>query len=167
MEPRKAAGQDFGDIADHGARRRCHDADAPRETGDGAFASGVEQALGRQFLLELFKGELQRAMALRLDDFHQELILAAGFVDVDMAARQHRHAVLRLELQVTQRLPEADASKLRFLVLEREVAMAAGGGFGARDFARHPDVVKFVAEQAANASVELSHREGLADWSPA
>ena len=70
--------------------------------GMGRLRAAIEQAFGRQFLLQLFEGELQRAVALRLDGFHQKLILAARFVDVDVAARQHRHAVLRFELEVTQ-----------------------------------------------------------------
>ncbi len=87
-------------------------------------------------------------MALRFDGFHQKLILAARFVDIHVAARQNRHAVLRLHLEVTQGLAETHATQLRVVILEREVAMAAAGGFRARDLTRHPNVVELVAQKA-------------------
>jgi len=114
----------------------------------------------------LFKGELQSAVALRLDGFHQELIFAPRFVDINVPARQHRHSVLRLEFQVTQPLAEADAAQLRVPILEREVAMAAGGGLGTRNLARHPHVVKLFAQQAADARVQFGHGERFANRTP-
>ena len=103
MQPGKSARKNLGDVAHHGAGGRSNDADALRKPRDGPLARRIEQAFGRQLLLQLFEGELQRAVALRLDGFHQKLILAARFVDIDVAARQDRHAVLRLEFQVAQR----------------------------------------------------------------
>ena len=128
--------------------------------------AGFKQALRRQFLLELLERELQRAVALRLQRFHQKLVFAARFVNVDAAARQHRHAVLRLELQIAQRGPEAHAAHLRLLVLQREITVAARRHLRARDLARHPDVVELRAQQVANARAEFGHGEGLAGWTP-
>ena len=39
--------------------------------GMGRLRAGIEQAFGRKFLLQLLEGELQRAVTLRLDGFHQ------------------------------------------------------------------------------------------------
>src|SRR4051794_28430345 len=66
--------------------------------GDRALAFGGEETFGGQFLLELFKGELQRAEPLGLDEIDDQLVFAARLVDVDAAARHHRETVLRLAL---------------------------------------------------------------------
>ncbi len=134
--------------------------------GMGRLRAASNRPSRRQLLLQLLEGELQRAVALRLDGFHQKLILAARFVDIDVAARQHRHPVLRLELQIAQRLAEAHAAQLRVVILQREVAMAAGGGFGSRDLARHPDVVELIAQKAADARVQFGDGERFADRAP-
>ncbi len=143
-----------------------NDADALRQLRDGAFTRRIEQSFGGQLLLQLLKGKLQRAVALRFDRFHQKLVLAARFVDVDVAARQDRHAVLRLAFQIAQRLAEAHAAQLRFMILEREVAMAAGGGFRSRYFARHPNVVELIAQQSPDARVQFGYRESFANRPP-
>ena len=113
VQTRETARQDVEHVADHGARRRGHDADAARASREGTLALRREQSLGGQLLLQLLERQLQRAVALRLQRFHQELVFAASFVDVDAPARQHRHAVLRLEFQIARGHAEADAAELR------------------------------------------------------
>jgi hypothetical protein len=74
----------------------------------GACAPG-EESFGRQFLLELLEGQLQRAQTLRFEQFHQQLVFAARFVDVDAAARQHRQAILRTKFPIAVRRAEGHA----------------------------------------------------------
>ena len=127
--------------------RRGDDSDAARKARQRPFALGAEQPLGGQLLLELLEGQLQRAQALRLEQFHQQLVFAARFVNVDAAARQHRQAVLRLELPVAVRGAEGHALHLRVALLEGEIVVAAGGQLQPGDLARNPDVRKLRVEQ--------------------
>ena len=117
--------------------------------GSGRLRSAREQALGGQLLLELLEGQLQRAEALRLEHFHQQLVFAARLVDVDAAARQHRQAILRAEFPVAVRGAEGHALHLRVALLEGEVVMAAGGQLEPGDLARDPDVAEFAGRAAA------------------
>ena len=105
-------------------------------------------------------------MALWLDDVHEKLILAAGFIDVDVSAGQYRHAVLRLEFHIAKRALEAHALELGLAVLEREIAMAARSHAAAGDFAGHPDVVEFDSEQVPNARIQFADGVGSADGLP-
>jgi hypothetical protein len=44
--------------------------------------------------------------------------------------------------------------------------MAAGGGFRSRDFARHPNVVEFIAQKTPDARVQFGDSERFADRAP-
>src|ERR1022692_2254976 len=88
VETGEAAGQDLNHVGDDGAARRGDDADALGVARQRALAAGLEEAFFRQLLLELFEGELQRAVAQRLQEFDDELVFAARLEDVDAAARQ-------------------------------------------------------------------------------
>ena len=130
--------------------------------GSGRFRSGANRPFGGQLLLELLEGQLQRAQALRLERLHQQLVFAAGLVDVDAAARQHGQAVARLEFPVAVRGAEGHALHLRVALLEGEVVMAAGGQLQAGDFARHPDILEFGIEGRADGGVQLADGENAA-----
>src|ERR1700686_1001141 len=97
MQPWKAPGKNMRDVADDRAGRGGHHTDPSRQTRNGTFSRGVEQALGCQLLLELLESKLQRTMALRLQRLHQELVFAAHLINVDVAARQHGNSVLGFE----------------------------------------------------------------------
>ncbi len=81
--------------------------------GQRPLAPRVEQPLGREPLLELIEGELQRAEPFRLQVLADDLVLALRVVDADAAARDDAQAVLRLEAQVAQRRAEHHALDLR------------------------------------------------------
>ena len=162
MQAGKAPRQDLDEVANHRAFGRRDDADAGREAGQRAFSRGIEKPFGQQLLLELLEGELQRAVTLRLDGFDDELILAALLVDIDAAAHQNLHAILRLELQPPVRELPADAFDLRVGVLESEVAMAAGNELCAGDFARDPDVGEAAFERGANGVAQFAQRADAA-----
>ncbi len=155
----KAAGEDVHHVRDGRAARRGDDADAPRKARQRPLALGREQPLGGQLLLELLEGQLQRAQPLRLQQLHQQLVFAAGLVDVDAAARQHRQAVLRLEFPVAVGGAEGHAAHLGVLLLQGEVVMAAGRQLQAGDFARHPDFLERAIEHRADGRVQLRNGE--------
>src|SRR6185295_13954235 len=99
-----------------------------------------EESFGRQLSLQLLEGELQSAVALRLQSLHHELQVAASVIQIDAPARQHRHTILRLEFQVSRRHFVTDAADLGGLVLQSEIVEAAGWHLGAGDFTGYPDV---------------------------
>ena len=116
-----------------------------------------EQAFGFQLFLQLLKGQLQRAMTLRLDGFDHQLQIAAHIVKIHPRPRQHRHAVLRLEFQIARRGFEAHAAHLRAFVFEREIVVAAGVEFDARNLARHPNIPEILGKNAAQGGGQLAH----------
>lgn len=160
MQTRETPLQNLKHVADDGSSGRCNEADPAGQFRERAFAGGLKEPFGGEFPLELFKGKLEGAVALGLDQLDQQLIFAAGLEDVDAAARQDGHSILRFELEVAQRGAEAHAFQLRFAVLEREVAMTAGGDAAAGDLARHPDAGELALEQAADQRVELGYGVG-------
>ena len=109
MQTGKAARENLHHVGDGGAARRGDDADAPRKARQRPLALGREQALGGQLFLELLEGQLQRAQTLGFEQFHQQLVFAARFVDIDAAARQHRQPILRPEFPVAVRGAEGHA----------------------------------------------------------
>ncbi len=162
VKSREAARKDFDEIANDGAFGRGHDADAEGKARQRPFSRGFEKAFFEEFLFELFKGELKRALALRLDGFDDELVFAALFVDIDAAAHEDLHAVLRLEFQAPVRELPADAFDLRVGVLKREVAVAAGHELRAGDFAGDPDVGEAAVERGADAVAQFAQGEDAA-----
>jgi hypothetical protein len=140
VQAREAARENLDHVRDGGAARRGDDPDAPREARQRTLALGREEALGGQLLLELLEGQLQRAQSLRLQQFHQQLVFAAGFVDIDAAARQHRQPVLRLEFPEAVGGAEGHALHLRIAFLQGEVVVAARGQLEAGDLAGHRNI---------------------------
>ena len=162
VEAGEAARQDFDEILNDRAFGRGDDADAQRIAGERAFARDVEKAFFAEAGAELLEGELQGAVALGFDAFDDELVFAALLVDIDTAADENLNAIFRLELQAHVRELPADAFDLGVGVLEDEVAVAAGRGFGAGDFAGNPDVGEVGFERGANAVAQFAQGEDAA-----
>ena len=158
----EAARQNLDHVRDGGAARRGDDPDAPREARQRTFSFGREEALGGEFLLELLEGQLQRAQPLGFQQFDQELVLAAGFVDIDAAARQHGEPVLRLEFPEAVGGAEGHRLHLGIAFLQGEVVVAAGGEFEAGDFAGHRNIGELAVENRADGAVEFADAEDAA-----
>src|SRR5262249_22040664 len=103
--------------------------------------------------------ELQRAEAVRLEVFADELILAFRLVHRDATARDDAQAVGRLELQIAQCGPEDDAADLRRAVLQREIEMSGVPDPAVRQLAFDPDFEEFLFEEIADADRQLGDRE--------
>lgn len=86
LEAGEATFDDLEEVADDGSGGRGDDADALGEFGEGAFSGGVEEAFGMEALFELVEGELEGSLAEGFDGFDDELIFAAGVIDLDFAA---------------------------------------------------------------------------------
>ncbi len=142
-------------IGDDGAARRGHDADPPRKSRQRALSRGIKQSFGRQFLLQLLEGQLQRAQTLRFENFDNQLVFAARFIDIQTPAREHGEAVLRFDLPVAMRGAEGDAPHLGLALLQGEIIMAAGGEFDAGDLARDPQILEFRIQNRADCRIQL------------
>ena len=125
VAPREPAFQNLENVANHRSGRRRHDPDPLGQRRKRPFPGALEQPFGCQFLLQLLESQLQRAVPLRLDRFHDELHFAARIVHIDAPARQHRDAILRLELQISRGHLITDRLQLRRFVLQREIVVPA------------------------------------------
>ena len=128
--------------------------------GSGRLRACVEQALGGELLLQLFEGLLQGAEAFRLHVLAEDLVLALGIVDADLAARDDLQAVFRLELQVAQRRPEHHRLDLRCAVLQREVQVPGVPDTRVRNLALDPHVLQLVFEQVPDRGVQFADASG-------
>ena len=93
--------------------------------GRGSLRSSSNSPSWKQPLLQLLEGDLQRADALWIDRFGDQLVVAARLVDAQAPARDHLHARLRRERQLPHGRPKHDRAQLAFGVFEREVGVAA------------------------------------------
>src|SRR5207245_8712112 len=135
----EAAADDAQHVADGGAGRRGDDADLPRKLRERPLAPGVEEALGLEPRLELLDGDLERAEPLRLHELDDHLVFPAGGVDLEAPERQHVQAVLGLEADAAQAVPEEHDADLGLVVFEREVRVAGAGDTEIADLALDPE----------------------------
>jgi len=156
VEAGMAAVDDVEEVANDSAGRRGDDPDAVRECREGFLVGGIEEAASSEALLELFEGDLQRAGADWLQEFGNELHLAALFVNGDFAAEQDVEAVGRFEAEERRLLAEKDGGKLCVAVFEREVDVAGGRGTQVGDFSFDPEVAVFAFNVKANFAYEFA-----------
>ena len=121
---REATAQDAEDIAHGGAGRRGDDADTPWQGRQCLFRLRREQAFRVQFAFEFLEGALQRTVAGFLHVLHDELVIAARFVQADPGAHQHLHAFLRPEAQRPAAVAKQGPADLGVGILETEIEMA-------------------------------------------
>jgi hypothetical protein len=114
--------------------------------------------------LELLERAAQRAFAGFLHVVQHQLILAAGLVQRDPAARQHPHALARGELQPGALGLEHGAADLRARVLEGEVQVPGGRAGDVAQFGLDPDRREAAFQQVAGQGVELGRGEDVACW---
>ena len=151
-----AAGDDGEEVADDCAGGRGDDADGAGKGGQGALASGVEEAFGFEALLELLEGELEGASADGFHGFGDELHLAALLVDADAAADEDVEAVFRAEAEKHGLAAEEDDGELGVGVFEGEVDVAGGSGAVVGDFAFDPDVAVLLLDEFADVGDEVA-----------
>ncbi len=157
-----AASQHVEHVAKRGAGRRGHDADAARKAGQGALARGVEQAFGREFLLERLEAPPELAFPRLLEMVHDQLELAARLVEPDAGSQKDLQAVPRRETHREIALAEHGAAHLGILVLEREVPVAGGGPRKIGQLARDPQGRQARFEQGPRLAVQPADRINVA-----
>ena len=140
VEAGVAAAGDLEEVANDGAGGRGDDADGARKCGQRALAQGVEEAFGLEALLELLKGELERAGADRLQGFGDKLHLAALVVNADAAAGKDVLTVFKAEAEQRSLAAKEDGGKLGVGIFQGEVNMAGGRRAQVGNLALDPNV---------------------------
>ena len=157
VQARKTALDNLQNVAQDGAGSGGDDAQTTRANSARAVCVRcANKPSAREFLFQLLKSDLQRADALRLQRFDDELVFAARFIDFQIAAREDFHAVLRFEFYKTSVAFEQSAFQLAVGVFERKIKMATGGGAAVRDFAFHPNGAEVVFEERLDGGVEFA-----------
>jgi len=156
LEAGVTAADNVEEIADDGAGGRGDDADAMRKGGERLFTGGIEEAACFQALLELFKGDLQRAGADGFEEFGDQLHLAALLINGDFSAQENMEAVGGAEAKERGLFAEEDRGKLRVAILKSEVDVAGGGGSEVRDLAFDPEVAVLALDVEADFADEVA-----------
>ena len=153
-QQRETAPDHGQDIAYRGAGWRGDQRQPADEGRKRTLAPGVQQALGGELALELFKSPLQRAFAGFLHMADDQLVVAARLVQPDPALHAHQLAIGRVEGQGSAAGAEHGAAHLGAGVLEREVQVA-GRGFGqVGDFSFQPHRRHGIVEQLPHQPVQ-------------
>ena len=97
--PRQRRAEHLEKIADGRPGRAGDHGDPPHERRQRPFSRRVEQSFPGQLLAKLPQGQLQRPHAARHDVLDDQLVAAAGGVEVEMAAADHLQAVVQVEAQ--------------------------------------------------------------------
>ena len=105
-----------------------------RKSRERALAGRIEQTLGGQLLLALFKGYGKRAGAVRLHILGKDLVRAAGFVKRRTAAQKHLHPVLRAEAKPGNGAAEHNGTHLGGFILQGKVQVAGAVVLAVGDF---------------------------------
>jgi hypothetical protein len=148
-----AAAADLDDVTQGRALEAGDDADAAGELRERAGV--VEEAFAAEAEFELLNGGEEGAEAGLLHGFGDELELAAGVVDGELAADADGVAVFGAEAEELGLAAEEDDGELGCAVLEGEVAVAAGGGSPVGDLAVHRDVAIAALDEGAEVGCEL------------
>ena len=130
------------------AGRRGDDPELARKVREGALVLRIEEPLLLKPETEPVVGEPQGAFAGRLQLLDHELEVPAGAVQPDARAREHLHAVARLEPEPHPVRAEERAADLRARVLEGEVHVSRAGPREVGQLALHPDEGEGVFEQS-------------------
>ncbi len=140
-----------------------YDGDVHRIGGQILLSLGGEEPFGFELGAELLEGELQRALAERLELADVELILSALGIDLHAAGREQFDPIHRVEAQRGEIIAEHDAIDAGLGVLEREVEVA---GFAVRAAvaafaADHDDEGQAAANDAIDLAGELGDGPGF------
>ncbi len=158
----EAALRDIEDVPDDGARRRGDHAYARGQPGDGLLVDGIEEPLGLKPGFQLLEGDLQGAHTPGLGVVQDQLVLAAGPVDVHPCPADDVHAVLEVEFERPGDGTEKHRPDLAVLVFESEVEMARGGPAKIGDLALDPELIEGGLQDILDLPCELRDGQNLA-----
>src|SRR5947209_6903119 len=99
---------DRDDVANHRTRGRRNDPDALRKGWQRTFSCRIEESLGKQASLQLFKRKLKRSRTARLHRLGDQLKLPAALVERHTAPHQHSEPIGRPKTQQSGLAAEED-----------------------------------------------------------
>jgi hypothetical protein len=150
----EAIERDLHDVAPRRAVAARHDADRPRIRRQRTLARRIEQALGRELLLEARDLERPRAEA-RLEDLaHLELVAAARLVEREAALHLHARARSEPERDLGEVGAVHHALHLGAAVAEHEVEVPRARARDVGDLPLHPHARRAALEQPARELVQ-------------
>ena len=148
-DPRRATvSKPVEDVADDSASGRRHDTNGARKERQRLLPLGREQPFGGELGLELFKEREQRAFAGNLHRLNDDLIFGPAGIGGELTSGDDLNAVLRVERQPRCAPLPHDAVDHGVLVLEREIEMAGGRAFEARNLAPDADMGEALLDMA-------------------
>ncbi len=161
---RQTSAQHVQHIAQGRAGGRGHNPNFMRELWNGTFTRRVEQSLRLQHGLQAHELGIERALARRAQNIHNELILPARFVQANFAMRLHRQAIGQRNpaRALGVALPH-HAAQRRARVFERKIQMPRSRARKVGNFALHPNVLKSLIafQQTAHAAGELGYGQAV------
>ena len=121
----------------------------------------IEQALCGKLFLQLLKGDLQIADALRHDAGAIQLIGSVAQIYGNAAEHRNAHAVFRPEAQSGGAALEHDAAQAALAVLQRKIVVPGGIDLVVGQFAAHAHIGQKTVriQQRADMLVELGDGE--------
>lgn len=130
-------------------------------TGIGAFAPGIEQPFGGQFILNRFKPQLKVADSGEPELTGAELVFAAHLVDGQVAECLDQRAVGDAELGAGCGSAEKDAAHLASGILDGEIDMARAVNHKGTDFAAKPEGQQTAFDDFADGAVDVGDAPDL------
>jgi hypothetical protein len=156
---RVAPPADLDNVAQYGPLQAGDDADAARKRRQRALV--VEQAFAAQPGFQLLHGGQQGTQAGLLHGLGDELELPAGVVDRKLSAQPNGVAVLGPEPEQLRLAAKEYDRKLRFAVLQREIAVAARRWAPVGNLAFDRDLGVGAFDERAEGADELADREDV------
>ena len=141
--------------------QRCHDANAAHTLGERLFALGFKKTFSLQKCFEQHKLLIQIALASFRHRFHDQLQLATWFVHPQATRHFHPLALARHKRQTRSSAFEHGAAQLPAAVLERKIAMPAGGAHKTADFTRYTHRVEARVQSVGNGVAQSADRPNL------
>ncbi len=153
----------------HGrAARRGHEPDTPDPRRQRPLATGLEQPLGLQPLLEPDELAIEVAGTGLAHPLDGELKVASGLVEPGRGQHLDLDPFSRGECDPGRCRPEHHGTHAGPRILEREVPMAAGRARDVRQFAADPEPSEASLQQSRGLAIQLRDRDhrrgGRARW---
>ncbi len=155
--PGESIGETVQNVTDHGAGRRCDDADDIRQERNRLFPRGIEQTFRRQPAAPLLEQAQQCAFSRQFEQFDNQLIPRSIGVSGQAPGGDHVEAVLGRDAEPVGCKTPAHAVEAGIGVFQREIQVTGGGALEAADFAAHPHRIE------ASFDVSLQRLRQLAD----
>ena len=129
----------------------------------GRLRSGAKRPSAWSFCFSFSKATWESADALQFDGADDELVLAAGFIDGEIALQHKFVAVFEEFAMGDDFAAKEDAAELGARVFQGEINVTRALGAKICDFTGDPNLADFLLEEATNFLGEFGHGEDIMD----